>query len=620
MPSLSRTMHMPVLLALILTLGASSTLLANKSVETNIMLPMRDGIVLATDLYFPERERKNLPTLLIRTPYDKRDVYKNDRFLQAMVADGYVVAIQDLRGRFASAGRYEPGEHNRNDGYDTVEWLTSQSWSNQRLGTTGCSYLGEVQLVLAATRHPNHVAAFPMAPASGYYAPGRAWSSFDGGVFEFAQTAGWFYYSGSQINYGPPDWIDRREWFNSPAANNFKQTFTPDDAQFNKTLRQLPTIDALTRLGAPPSAYKKFAGSPPDGRYFRNMENATSGDKFNVPAVFVDGWYDYGPAETLQAFRDFRINAQSDLARDNQFIILTPATHCGYWGTSDTTVIGARPLGDSRIDLNKLQKRWFDHWLKASNPANFSDLPKVQYYLMGKNEWRNAEQWPIPGTTPTNVYLSSKGSANSRYGDGKLVFDELSSTSVDRFTYDPKMPVPTRGGQTCCTGLAEGEGSYDQSVNEMRHDVLVYSSEPLRSGMEVTGNIKVVLHVSSSAADTDFTAKLVDVYPDGRAFNIQEGALRMRYRKGLNRNVRMKQGKVYEVTLDLHATSNYFAAGHRIRLDVSSSNFPRWERNLNTGGNNYDETEYKIAKNAVHHGPKYRSRIVLPVIKTAKAQ
>jgi putative CocE/NonD family hydrolase len=586
---------------------------ASLMAQTNVMIPMRDGTHLATDLYFPEQLNSELPTLMVRTAYGKHDAFKGDPFLAEMVANGYVIAVQDIRGRYASEGRYKPGQHNRDDGYDTVEWLTSRDWSNQRLGSVGCSYLGEVQLVLAATRHPNHVAAFPMAPATGFYAPGRAWMSFDGGVFELAQTAGWFYYYGSQIMYGPPAWVDRKTWFDSPAAGLFRQTPEPDSENYAAMLGHLPVVDALRTGGAPPSDYENFAGNAPDAEYFRNMEFATADDRFNVPAVFVDSWYDYGVAETLKVFDLFSKNADSDLARDNQFMIVAPSTHCGYWGATENTVIGSRPLGDARIDLNSIQQRWFDHWLK-DGAENFEGMPRIQYYLMGKNEWRSAEAWPIPGTRNTEFFLHSDGRANSRTGDGSLRLVESNTASSDAYTYDPATPVPTLGGQTCCSGLPEGEGAYDQSTNEMRHDILVYSSAPLEQGLEVTGNLEVVLYVSSSAADTDFTAKLVDVYPDGRAFNVQEGALRMRYRQGLDKNLRMRPGEVYEISLDLHATGNYFGPGHRIRLDVSSSNFPRWDRNLNTGGNNYDESAWRTADNRVHHGPKYPSRLILPVV------
>jgi putative CocE/NonD family hydrolase len=242
-----------------------------------------------------------------------------------------------------------------------------------------------------------------------------------------------------------------------------------------------------------------------------------------------------------------------------------------------------------------------------------TEMPRVQYFVMGKNEWKSADSWPVEGTTYRKYFLDSNEGANSRFGDGMLTMAQAAGSGADGFVYDPATPVPTWGGNVCCTGLETGAGGYDQSAIEVRNDVLVYTSPPLDEGIEVTGNIEVVLYVSSDARDTDFTAKLVDVYPDGRAFNIQEGAMRMRYRDDLRQKAWMEEGEVYEINLDLHATSNWFGEGHRIRLEVSSSNFPRWSRNMNTGGNNYDESEGVPARNSVYHSAAFPSHLLLPV-------
>ncbi len=235
---------------------------------------------------------------------------------------------------------------------------------------------------------------------------------------------------------------------------------------------------------------------------------------------------------------------------------------------------------------------------------------------MGLNEWRSASRWPLPETQFTRYYLHSDGQANSRFGTGTLSITPPGDEPPGRFTYDPATPVPSRGGNFCCSGTPDAEGgSFDQRVVEMRNDVLVYTSAPLETGVEVTGPIEATLHVSSSARDTDFIAKLVDVYPDGTAYNVQEGILRARYREGFERQVWMSPGEVHKVRIDLHATSNYFGPGHRIRLEVSSSSFPRFDRNLNTGGNNYDETVWVVADNTVHHAGELASHVVLPIIR-----
>ncbi len=287
--------------------------------------------------------------------------------------------------------------------------------------------------------------------------------------------------------------------------------------------------------------------------------------------------------------------------------------HCASHEVSEKTVVGARPLGDARFDYYRVYEKWFAFWLRGE--ANkVTAMPKVQYYVMGRNVWKSAKDWPLPNARATRFYLHSDGGANSLYGSGTLSTEKPGKEPADRFVYDPGNPVPSFGGPVCCTKMNEAEGAYDQRPVEARDDVLVYTSEVLTEGIEVTGPLKLVLYVSSSARDTDFTAKLIDVYPDGRAFNLQEGILRARYRDGFDRTVWMEPGEVYRLEIDLQATSNYFAPGHRIRLEVSSSNFPRFDRNLNTGGNNYDETRWQVARNVVHHSGRYPSHLILPVV------
>ncbi len=323
-----------------------------------------------------------------------------------------------------------------------------------------------------------------------------------------------------------------------------------------------------------------------------------------------------GVADTLYNFNLMQRNAESDLGRQNQYVIISPSTHCQSEYMSENTVVGERNLGDAQFDYLGTYVRWFDYWLRGIE-NNVTQMPKVQIFVMGKNEWRGENEWPLARTKYTKYYFHSDGYANSRFGTGVLSMKEPGNEPADSFVYDPKTPVPTYGGPICmaCTGNTVPDGAFDQAEIETRHDVLIYSTPPLKEGVEVTGPLTVVLYVSSSAKDTDFTGKLVDVYPDGRAFIIQEGILRARYREGFKKKVWMKPGESYRLEVDLHATSNYFKPGHRIRIEVSSSNFPRFDRNLNTGGNNYDETEWVIAKNTIHHTMKYPSCIILPVVK-----
>jgi putative CocE/NonD family hydrolase len=259
---------------------------------------------------------------------------------------------------------------------------------------------------------------------------------------------------------------------------------------------------------------------------------------------------------------------------------------------------------------------WFDYWLKGNQAAK-PHFPKVQLFVMGKNQWRGENEWPLARTVFTKYYLHSDGRGNSRFGSGTLNTTPPQDESPDHYIYDPGTPVPTAGGalcNACGRNMALADGAVNQSDIETREDVLVYTTAPLPQGVEVTGPLELILYASSSAKDTDFTAKLVDVYPDGTAFNLQESIIRARYREGFLKKVWMKPGEIYEIHIDLHATSNYFGVGHRIRLEISSSSFPRWDRNLNTGGNNYDETSWVSATNVIYHSAQSPSHLLLPVI------
>lgn len=586
--------------------------------EKSIFVPMRDGVRLSTDLYFPEGVDGKLPVILVRTPYGKDGSYPYGGMIPLLVQQGYIVAIQDARGRFESEGEYRVRHWDRKDGYDMVDWLVDQPWANGKVATFGCSYLGETQITLGAEKHPNHVAMMPMASGAAYNNIGRPFTSFDGGVLELAQTAGWFINSGTKVFHGPPAWMDREEWFQSEQSGMFTTgqgtTRARYDAQEMLDIYStLPIVDVVRKLGMKYTDYEDYVTNTPESEYFDEGDWVRADDTFDAPALYIDSWYDFGPAESLKMFNQMRANAPSKKARDNQYIIMTPSTHCAWAGATENTIIGERDLGDARKEFVDIYLKWYEHWLKGVDNG-ITDMPRVQYYLMGRNEWRSAENWPIEGTNYQKFYLGSDGNANSRHGDGMLSVLPPENAIVDSFVYDPATPVPTRGGNVCCTGIETGAGGYDQSTIEMRNDVLVYTSAPLEEAIEVTGYLEVVLYVSSDAKDTDFTAKLVDVYPDGRAFNLQEGAKRMRFRESLRRKVWMEEGEVYEIHLDLHATSNYFDKGHRVRLDVSSSNFPRWSRNMNTGGNNYDESEGIPANNTIHHSAEYPSHVVLPVV------
>ena len=578
------------------------------------MIPMRDNIRLSTDLYIPEIIEKKLPVILIRTPYNKNTFRNKEEKLVAhfFSSQGYIVAVQDCRGKFESEGVYSPPAGNEaNDGYDTVDWLTKQTWSNGKIGTFGCSYPGEMQMVQAPLMHPGLAAMIPQAAggvigaANGRY---NYWAGFKGGVLDHAASISWYFRAAHKYSYKPPsgladaEILKIREFFN-PAA-----TLLPD-VDFEKLNWYLPLIDIMNKAGAPPNDWVNLITTDFGDPWWHEVMSFYDGDeKFNTPAIHMSSWYDFSVEETLFAAKYFSDNAVTKTVAENQFVIIAPTGHCDFDQSGENTKVGELYIGDATFDYFGTYLKWFDYWLKGQKNS-VTDMPKVQYFTIGKNEWQSADEWPLPETKFTKYYLHSGGNANSRYGDGILSQKPSENEFSDKYTYDPGNPVPTIGGSR-----SEPAGAFDQAKVEIRNDVLVYSTPVLKKGIEITGPITLILFVSSSARDTDFTAKLIDVYPDGKAYNIQDAIFRARYREGLTKKVWMERDKVYKIQINLNAASNYFASGHSIRLQVSSSNFPMYERNLNTGGNNYDETEWVLAENTIHHSKEYPSHLILPII------
>ena len=343
------------------------------------------------------------------------------------------------------------------------------------------------------------------------------------------------------------------------------------------------------------------------GIYHDNME-------IGVPSFWFTSWYDVSITPNLALFNHVRNNSKDANIRDNQYLVIAPTLHCGYTRATENTIVGERSVGDARLNYKEQIHAWFDFWLKGEQNDFKEKTPRVQYYTMGSNQWKASETWPPAKAALTTYYLNSNGNANSFFGDGTLTTSKAKADHPDGFTYDPMKPVPSYGGNVCCTGNAIKGGAFDQQQMETRNDILVYTTDILEEGVEISGFIEATLYVSSDAKDTDFTIKLIDVYPDGKAYNLDETIQRVRYREGYDKEIFMEKDNVYKVDLTPMSTSNYFKKGHRIRIEISSSNFPRFARNLNTGGNNFDEKEGVIAHNKVHHSSKYTSQIRLPMI------
>lgn len=383
-----------------------------------------------------------------------------------------------------------------------------------------------------------------------------------------------------------------------------------------KANQHLPIQDIIKNTNGPEGIFEKMIRRKPNhpdwykgGLYHDDMP-------FGVPSFWFVSWFDVASSPNIALFNHVRQNATDPAIRDSQYLIIAPTTHCGFKRATEQTLVGDLDVGDARFDYDDLIYGWFDFWLKGDASENPKDkLPRVRYYTMGSNQWQTAEQWPPKNAKMKTFFLDSGGRANTYKGDGSLRAGEPNAIDKpDSFEYDPFKPVPSLGGNVCCTGGAIRAGSFDQRPNEMRDDVLVYTSEILSEGVEVSGFIEATLFVSSDVKDTDFTVKLIDVFPDGRAFNLDETIQRARYREGYDKEVFMEEGKIYKLEISPMSTSNYFAEGHQIRIEISSSNFPRFARNLNTGGDNYDEKIGILAHNKIHHSQDHPSQIRLPVV------
>ncbi|HEU0253725.1 MAG TPA: CocE/NonD family hydrolase, partial [Pyrinomonadaceae bacterium] len=408
------------------------------------------------------------------------------------------------------------------------------------------------------------------------------------------------------------------------ASKAFDLAQQQPQVDWSKALRHLPVKDIMKEAGGPRGIFADRMPVPTGGAMIERAPNDPAwykgglwhdNMKINIPGFWFMSWYDVSVGPNLAAFNHVRKTASPEIA-DKQYAVIAPTLHCAFRRATENTVVGERSMGDARLNYEELTYEWFDHFLKGWDNGILEKMPRVRYFTMGINKWQTSDTWPPRGAQQMSLFLSSSGKANTLNGDGVLTTTAPASDNPDRFEYDPMNPVPSLGGNVCCTGNAISAGSYDQRKNETRPDILVYTTDPLKEGIEVSGSIEVTLYVSSDAKDTDFTVKLIDVYPDGRAYNLDETIQRMRYRDGYDKpEVWMQGGKVYKVTLGPMTTSNYFEAGHRIRIEISSSNFPRFDRNLNTGGRNWDESKGVIARNAVHHSRQYPSEVKLTVVK-----
>ncbi len=599
-------------------------------VERKLMIRMRDGKRMAADLYRPKDTSKKYPTVFVRTPYnfnfwDVRNGLPRDMssVIEA-VKRGYAHITMNERGHFFSEGNYDILGPPLTDGDDALSWMAKQSWSNGKVGTIGCSSTAEWQMAVAAQGNPAFAAMIPQGFGAGvgrfgeYYEQGN-W--YRGGAVQMLFIA-WLYGEQNQVRPTFPANASQEDLIRASKAFDLAQQLPPVD--WSKALRHLPVMDIMRAVDGPKGIFADDMPVDTGGAMIRRAPNDPAwykgglfhdNMKINLPGFWFMSWYDVSVGPNLAAYNHVRKTAKPDIA-NQQYAIIAPTLHCAYTRATENTVVGERSMGDARLNYSELTWGWFDHFLKGEANGILEKMPKVRYFTMGINKWQSSDTWPPTGAQPMSFFLSSNGKANTLDGDGALSAAAPATDAPDKFDYDPMNPVPSFGGNVCCTGNAVQGGSFDQRKMEARPDILVYSTEPLKEGVEVSGPIEVTLYVSSDAKDTDFTVKLIDVYPDGRAYNLDETIQRMRYRNGYDKPLAwMESGKVYKVKLQAMTTSNFFEAGHRIRIEVSSSNFPRFDRNMNTGGKNYDETKGVVAHNAVHHSKQYPSEVKLTVVK-----
>jgi putative CocE/NonD family hydrolase len=590
-------------------------------VDQKVMMPMRDGIRLATDIYRPKGPG-NYPVILSKTPYnfnqwiDGKEMIRQYEAAYDAVKRGYVYIVQNERGRFFSEGVWDILGTPTTDGYDAFSWISSQEWSNQKIGTIGCSSTAEWQMAVASLDHPAHTALVPQGFGAGVGKIGNLYEQgnwFRGGAQQMLFTSWLYSVQNDRVRPTFPVDITQEELIR--VSRNFDLAPENPKVDWSTALKHLPVQDIIKNVNGPVGVYEDMIRRKPNDQKWFQGGLFHDNMAFKKPSFWFVSWYDVATTPNIALFNLLRDKSKFPEAADNQYLVIAPTLHCSFKRATENTIVGERSVGDARLDYDALTYSWFDYWLKGQDNGVKSNLPRVQYYTMGSNKWQQSETWPPKEALATPFYLSSNGKANSKNGDGALVLTAPKTDMPDQFSYDPANPVNSFGGNVCCIGNAIQGGSLDQQNMELREDILVYTTPTLTEDVEISGFIESVLFVSSDAKDTDFTLKLIDVYPDGKAYNLDETIQRVRYREGYDKEVFMEKDKVYEVKLSALSTSNFFPKGHKIRIEISSSNFPRFDRNLNTGGKNYDESVGVIAKNKVHHSTKYPSRIILPMIK-----
>jgi putative CocE/NonD family hydrolase len=559
------------LIAAIALLSGSAS--ANGEKKT-VLVPMRDGVRLSTDLFHPDSPKGPKPVVLIRTPYGKSTYREMADYFSGR---GYAVAVQDVRGRFPSEGAWEPGIHEGEDGYDAVEWLARQDWSNGKVGTIGASYDGWLQFLTALEKPPHLAAIIPNVPDAGPF-------------HNFPYEYGVFF------TYGALWWLD-----------SFEGGMLGRSRDWLNRLNTLPVIDLMPRITGKDSAvFRQWIQHNTSDAYWAKADYLDRLSALKIPVLLQGGWFDTATNGLKLAYQKLR-----EAGNINLKLIVGPWIHSAK---------SSRRLGDAdfgpaaEFDLFDLYGRWFDHWLKGFENGILKE-PRVQLFLIGPNRWLEGDAYPLPKTVFTEFYLASDRGAETLKGDGRLQPGEpASGKEFDAYAYDPGDPTPgltTRFRQGGMKGYLEITGA--------RKDLLIYESVPLAGPMNIVGPISLKLFASTSAKDTDWVATLASVddngvpEPLGRGF----GMLRARFRNSVHRPELLDKDRIYEYTIDLWQAGTQIPKGRRIRLEISSAYSPTYSRNLNTGQSNETDADFVTANQKIFHSAAYPSRLILPVVDPA---
>jgi len=577
-------------------------------VDRDVPVTMRDGTLLMTDVYRPAAEGR-YPVLLQRTPYNKEtgglSLVQTDTF--RAVRQGYAVVIQDCRGRYRSDGDFSPFLQEVADGYDAIGWCGSQPWSDGNVGMYGTSYVGATQWLAAIAAPPSLRAIAPAFTASDYY---EGWT-YQGGAFQWGFMCNWvlpFLTTG--------DLLRSNERQGVPNFDEWRQRLIDAIDNANEIAMALPLREVPVNPEWTPYLYE-WMDHPTYDDFWQSRSIERRHDQVRVPALNIAGWYDIFLDGSLRNFTGVQQQGATEEARTGSRLLLGPWTHTtpplAESGAVDFGARAGQSLMPLSMDIDGLTLRFFDRWLKGIDDG-YDEEPPVRLFVMGEDVWRSENEWPLARAVETEFFLSSGGNASSIAGDGTLTNEAPGDDRPDIFLYDPFHPVPTVGGQLCCYPATLPPGAFDQRPVEARSDVLVYTTPPLEEDTEVTGPVRLYLWAATTAPDTDFTGKLVDIYPDGYARNLTDGIIRARYRQGTDTPRPITPGEVYEYEINLWSTSNLFRKGHRIGLEVSSSNFPRFDRNLNTGHELGADAEMLPAMQTIFHNREHPSRLVLQIV------